>query len=96
MMSHVLLEPEIADGSTANGRWMVLIYDNDTNTMDEVVDVLMRATGCDAEEAAIEMWEAHTYGKAPVHFASKSECDDVAAIIASIGVKTEVTREWED
>jgi hypothetical protein len=42
------------------------------------------------------MWEAHTYGKAFVHFAGRTECEVIAAMIASIGVKTEVRREWED
>jgi ATP-dependent Clp protease adapter protein ClpS len=95
-MSHTVLEPDISDALTGSGRWMVLIYNNESNSMDEVVDILMRATGCDAEEAFIEMWEAHTYGKASVHFAAKQECDDVAAVIATVGIKTEVTREWED
>ena len=75
---------------------MVVIFNNDTNSMDEVVEVLMRATGCDLDEAYIEMWEAHTYGKAPVHFASRSECEEAASIISSIGLKTEVAPEWED
>jgi len=71
---------------------MVVIYNNETNSMEEVVSVLMQATGCDA----IEMWEAHTFGKAPVHFADKQECDEAAKVIASIGIKTEVAREWID
>jgi len=75
---------------------MVLIYNNDTNSMEEVVDVLIRATGCTMEEAEIEMWEAHTFGKAPVHFASKSECEDAASVISSVGIKTEVALEWND
>jgi ATP-dependent Clp protease adaptor protein ClpS len=75
---------------------MVVIYNNDTNSMDEVIEVLMRATRCDLDEAYIEMWEAHTYGKAPVHFAGRGECEEAAAIISSIGLQTEVTREWED
>jgi ATP-dependent Clp protease adaptor protein ClpS len=64
--------------------------------MDEVMEILMRATQCKADEAAIETWEAHHYGKAPVHFASRDECDSAALIISSIGVKTEVSREWKD
>jgi ATP-dependent Clp protease adaptor protein ClpS len=75
---------------------MVLIYNNETNSMEEVVEVLMIATQCDYEEAVIEMWEAHTFGKAPVHFASKSECEEAAHIISSVGVKTEVAKEWND
>lgn len=75
---------------------MVLIFNNETNSMEEVIRVLMRATGCDATEAYEEMWEAHHYGKAPVHFSTQPECERVSAIIAAIGVKTEIRPEWED
>lgn len=75
---------------------MVLIYNNETNSMDEVVEILMVATGCDEEEAMIEMWEAHTFGKAPVHFSSRVVCDEIAKTISSVGIKTEVCPEWED
>ena len=75
---------------------MVVIYNNETNSMDEVIEILIIATGCDQEEAAIEMWEAHTFGKAPVHFATKPECETAATIISSIGIKTEVAKEWND
>lgn len=95
-MSQTLLQPELSDAGTTRGRWMVVIYNNETNSFDEVILALMQATGCDVEEASIEAWEAHHYGKAPVHFAGKSECDETAAMISRIGVKTEVCPEWED
>ncbi len=96
-MSQIVLEPEITDGSSMLGRWMVLIFNNETNSMDEVVDILMIATQCDLNEAMIETWEANAFGKAAVHFSTcRTECDAVAAIISSIGVKTEVAREWRD
>jgi ATP-dependent Clp protease adapter protein ClpS len=75
---------------------MVVIYDNDNNTVDEVIEILMRATGCGSQEAMIETWEAHNLGKAPVHFAERTECEIVAGMIGSIGVQTEVRREWEE
>ena len=95
-MSQTLQIPEILDGGAGRGRWMTVIFDNDHNSMDEVVEVLMRATGCDEEEAGIEMWEAHVYGKAPVHFAAREECQRAAGVIERIGVRTEVAPEWED
>ncbi len=95
-MSQATVEPEIAGPETGTGRWMVVIYNNESNSMDEVIAVLIHATGCTAEEAEIEMWEAHTFGKAPVHFASKAECDEAARIISSVGIKTEVALEWND
>jgi len=95
-MSHSLLEPDILGTDVGAGRWMVVIYNNETNSMEEVVEVLMCATGCTEDEAEIEMWEAHTFGKAPVHFAAKTECDEAARVISSIGIKTEVALEWND
>jgi ATP-dependent Clp protease adaptor protein ClpS len=56
----------------------------------------MRATGCGFDEAYMEMWEAHHFGKAPCHFASQPDCETVAETISSIGVETEVLPEWEE
>jgi len=95
-MSQTFLEPDVTSNGAGAGRWMVVIYNNDTNSMDEVVEILMIATNCDMHEAEIETWEAHHFGKAPVHFASKSDCEDAAAIISSIGIKTEISLEWEE
>ncbi len=75
---------------------MTTIFNNEENSMEEVIWILMRATDCDREEAEIEMWEAHTYGKAPVHFATKAECERAADVIATIGIETEVAPEWDD
>lgn len=98
-MSKPFLHPEISDRTLtplSKGRWMVMIFDNDHTRIDEVVDVLMRATMCSHEEAVIETWEAHTYGKAPVHFSNRRDCVEVASVIQKVGVKTEVRPEWED
>lgn len=96
-MSHqTVLEPQATNGGNSGGRWMTVIFNNEANSLDEVVAILMEATSCDLEEAAIETWEADTYGKAPVHFASQEECHRVAGVISRIGVKTEVSPEWDD
>lgn len=95
-MSQTILQPEVTGPGIGSGRWMVVIFNNETNSMDEVIEVLVMATGCDIQEAYIEMWEAHTYGKAPVHFSSREDCDRAAEIISLIGVKTEVTLEWPE
>lgn len=86
--------PVIEDTNIGN-RWMVLIFNNNTTSFDAVVQVLMRATGCNYQEASIEAWEAHTFGKASVHFDARESCERVAMIISTVGVQTEVCREWE-
>lgn len=83
------------DSQTQTRRYRTIIFNNDHTPMDVVVMIIMRATHCDAEEAYIEMWEAHTYGQANVHFASFEECETAANLIASVGLKTEVKPEWD-
>ncbi len=95
-MSQTFTELEIAESESIVGRWMVVLYNDEVHTLDEVITILMLATACDVDEAAIETWEAHNFGKAPVHFATKEECEGAAAVISSIGLKTTVSREWED
>ena len=88
----------VVDQSALTGaaRWKVTIFNDDNILRDDVFEALLRATGCDAQEAEIEIWEAERYGKAPVHFANRAECESAAWIIGRIGVKTEVSLEWDD
>ena len=95
-MSRPSLLPELESPDVRTGSWMVTIYNNDHTAYEVVVFTLMAATGCDEQEAQIETWEAHHYGKAAVHFSSQKECEEVATIISSVGVQTEVTPEWPD
>lgn len=95
-MSQTLYKPKVDGPDTGTGRWMVVLYNDDHTPYEMVVIVLMRATKCSVDEAQTETWEAHHFGKAPVHFAAKGECEQAATIISSIGVKTEVCPEWND
>ena len=84
--------PELQESTgTHKGRgWEVTVYDNNVNTYEEVMSVLMLATGCDSQEAYIEAWEIDHYGKCVVHQASKEECQKAAGIICTIGIRVEV------
>jgi ATP-dependent Clp protease adapter protein ClpS len=86
--------PEVTDSNTGGaGDWIVTVFNNEYNTWDEVVYILMVATGCSESEADMETWEIDNLGKSVVHYGNKGECDDAAAIIASIGIRVEVTQE---
>lgn len=95
-MNTPLLLPELGDVAIKSGRWMVTIYNDNITPYELVVRTLMSATQCSLEEASIETWEAHNFGKAPVHFAGETECRLVADSIEKIGVKVEVGPEWTD
>lgn len=71
--------------------WMVTVYNNDTNTYEEVIVVLVLGTGCTTEEAYIEAWEIDHFGQCVVHRADEGECRAAAEVIATIGIKVEVS-----
>lgn len=73
--------------------WIVTVYNNDHNTYDEVMTVLIVATGCTAREAFIETWEIDHLGKSVVHQSGENECLQIAEIISTIGIRVEVTEE---
>jgi len=86
--------PEILDSMGGTGdHWIVTVYNNEYNTWDEVVGILMAATGCTEEEADMETWEVDHLGKSVVHHGSQEICESAAEIIAQIGIRVEVSEE---
>jgi hypothetical protein len=73
--------------------WIVTVFDNDENTYEQVMAILMIATGCTAEEAYMEAWEIDHMGKSVVHHAAEDECREAADVISKIGIKVLVTEE---
>lgn len=91
-----LLNPDLSENAALAGRYKVVIFNNEYTPVDEVIRILIEATGCDEQEAYIETWEAHHYGQAPVHFDSEAKCHTIARVINTVGVETEVAKEWND
>jgi len=90
----VIERPEVTDGSTGAGEcWIVTVFNNDYNTWDEVVMILIAATGCTLDEAHMETWEIDRLGKSVVHHGERGECSDAAKIIAEIGIRVEISQE---
>ncbi|BBO24922.1 MAG: hypothetical protein AMXMBFR19_19160 [Chthonomonadaceae bacterium] len=69
------------------------VFNNEYNTYDEVINILMAATSCSFEEACIETWEIDHLGRSVVHYASEQECEHVAGVIRTIGIQVSVGRE---
>ena len=87
-------EDEIADSIVGGGSgFLVIVYDNDKNTWDQVVTILQKATSCPLEEAEIETWEVDNLGKSVVHHAGQEECERAAGIIRTIGIRVEVVED---
>lgn len=84
---------EEVQGPGTGGGFIVTVYNNDHNTYDEVMMVLMAATGCDADEAYMETWEIDHLGKSVVHRACEEDCQKVADVISTIGIDVEVSED---
>jgi hypothetical protein len=78
---------------TTLGGWVVIVFDNELNTWDEVIGILMAATGCSFDEAYTETWEVDKLGSSVVHSATEDECHQVGAVIATIGIRVQVSQE---
>jgi ATP-dependent Clp protease adapter protein ClpS len=88
------LAPDLsgAEETQRTSEYVVIVFNNDYNTFDEVIHILQKATGCSLEEAEMETWEIDALGKSFVHHAEQEECQRVAAIIATIGIRVAVER----
>jgi ATP-dependent Clp protease adapter protein ClpS len=91
----IIEKPEIEEKGpgSGGGHWIVTVYDNDYNSIDQVILILLKATGCTLREAEIETWEIHNLGQSVVHHGEEDECQKVADVIAQIGIRVEVSEE---
>ena len=84
--------PDVGD-TQGGGGWVVTVYDNEHNTVEQVIDILIVATECPMEEAEMETWEIHNLGRSVVHHGGKGECERAAKVIRTTGIRATVTEE---
>ena len=86
------IRPDLTEDPVSDsiGDHIVIVFDNDFNTWDEVITILQKATGCSLEEAENETWEVHNLGRSVVHHGDRDECHRAATIIRTIGIKVTV------
>lgn len=91
----ILDRPELdqSQQSQAQKHWIVTVFNNEINTYDEVMNILMIATNCSVDEAYMETWEIDHLGQSVVHFGKEKECSAVAEVIRTIGIRVEVSEE---
>ena len=90
-MPGIMDRPTDTPSEKTDSGWIVTVFNNDVNTYDEVMMILMAATGCSAQEAYIETWEIDHLGQAVVHQSTRDECKMAATIISEIGIEVEVS-----
>lgn len=72
--------------------WVVILFNDECHSVDEVVLQLQKATGCTEERAEAVMLEAHTTGRAVAFEGTLEECERVTAILKLIELEVEIER----
>ena len=74
------------------GPSMVILYNCDCHTFDDVILQLQKATACTLEDATIIADEAHIFGRAIAYSGEPDECERVANVLRSIRLQVETDR----
>ncbi|MEX0608777.1 MAG: ATP-dependent Clp protease adaptor ClpS [Balneolaceae bacterium] len=81
-------EEEVEDSITTP--WRLILYDDNIHTFDEVIEQLMKATGCSLSKAETITLKVHHDGKALVHEGEFEECLRIDSILREIQLVTEI------
>ncbi len=80
---------EVVDESIATP-WRVILYDDDIHTFEEVINQLIKATGCSLAKAKELTWKVHNEGKAIAYEGDFEECLRVDSVLKEIQLVTEI------
>lgn len=84
-------DPQADDPETA-GPYIVIVYDSEWHTFEQVETQLQKATACTLEKAEAFAMEIHTSGRAIVFSGPVEKCERVASILREIRLQVETDR----
>lgn len=73
-----------------NDPWVVILYNDDIHSFDEVIEQLVKATHCSVKQAEKHAWTVHTKGKDVVYKGTFEECFQVQGVLREIQLVTEI------
>jgi len=85
-----VLEPELGEPDDGSGGYRVILYNDEIHGQDEVIEQVIKATGCDVEKAVHIMLEAHDKGRAICFKGGRGKCHEVARVLREIRLQCEV------
>ena len=80
-----------ADTGTGLGEpWMVILFNDDHHTFDEVIAQVQKATACSSGEAFQITYSAHSHGQAVAYVGDQPQCEQVADVLREIDLHVEI------
>jgi ATP-dependent Clp protease adapter protein ClpS len=77
-------------GRGTDDPWFVVLYNDEVHTFEEVINQIMKATGCARGRAEDLTWTVHNEGKATVYEGTFEECFEVQGVLQEIQLVTEI------
>jgi ATP-dependent Clp protease adaptor protein ClpS len=78
--------------STWDGPFVVIVYNDNWHTFDEVIFQVRKATGCSLDKASQITNEVHHKGRAIAFAGTQEKCDEVATILREIHLTVETQK----
>ncbi len=85
-------ERPVHDDVGAAGPYVVIVYDDDWHTFEQVETQLQKATGCTLEKAEALAREIDGTGRAVVFAGTQEKCEQVADVLRQIRLQVETDR----
>lgn len=79
-----------ATETSISAPWIVILYNDQIHTFDDVIDQLIKAIGCTVLDAERLAWQVHTEGKACVYDGDFEVCFRVQSVLGEIGLNSEI------
>ncbi len=68
----------------------VILFNDEVHTFDEVIEQLIKATGCSYPRAEALTMQVHSSGKAVVFGGDMTRCVQVSAVLEEIALMTQI------
>lgn len=81
---------QVEEEELIDNPWRLILYDDDVHTFDEVINQIIKATGCSVSKAEEITLKVHNDGKAIVFEGSFEECLKINSVLQEIQLITEI------
>jgi ATP-dependent Clp protease adapter protein ClpS len=83
-------EDEILSEGMTQEPAKVVLFNDEVHTFDEVINQIIKATGCALTRAEELTWEVHHNGKAVIYEGEFSKCMSVSSVLEEIALTTQI------
>ncbi len=89
-LSDVFESPLVEESVDVELVGKVILFNDEFHTFDEVIEQIIKATGCTLSKAEALTWQVHSQGRAMVYEGDFNECIRVSSVLEEIALRTQI------